>query len=108
MVANTIAMRLYLTYLSIYGRRSYDVGLHRRYGKILRTLRTALFMGISPQCLGDYNEGCYIIMNRAGFSIKVPMRKYIYLQGALETDWFDVDRPRRVHRRVMVRGYSLC
>jgi hypothetical protein len=82
MVANTIAMKLQLTHLSIFGRRSYDVGLHRRYGKILGALKTALFMSILPQCLGDYNEGCNIIMNRAGFSIKVPMRKDISTRGS--------------------------
>jgi hypothetical protein len=81
-VANTITMKLHLTHLSIYGRRSYDVGLHRRYGKILGILKTALFMSISPQRLGDYNEGRYIIMNRAGFSIKVPMRKDISTRGS--------------------------
>ena len=63
MVANTITMKLH-------------------YGKILRKLRTAPFMGILPQGLGDYNEGRYIIVNRAGFSIKVPPRKDISTRGS--------------------------
>ena len=50
------------TYLSIYGRRSYDVVLHRRYGKILRKLRTALFMSMAPQSLGAYKMKAVILL----------------------------------------------
>ena len=50
------------THLSIFGRRSYDVGLHRRYGKILRVLKTALFMGMAPQSLGAYKMKAVILL----------------------------------------------